>query len=379
MIMGELKLYSSEIIKYYYFIALVSLCWILIGALNDNDIRALSDAFRLYIIFSAIYLLLVIYISNRDFYSNILSITSLSAILIAFISFYTVIDVVYNLESIPLVIKDEMYLQVGIHDGYTHLNNINIGMYCFLVPFLLSFVIMDDGKKNTIILFALFLSILAVLLASRRIIVFLIMLVPFLCVIVDLFITTKLNIMLCAKVLKIYLVFFVLLIIILSINYYLDLFDLKGVFNRITDALIYDEGSARQTQFLSLINGFYENPILGSGFGGEASVIRSVERPWNYELTYSKLLFNAGIVGSLLIFSLFSYYVLITFKMCRLNKRYHSINVSLMVGFFSVLIASASNPYLGSFDYLFVFSILPLIINLTKRDMKRGYLGSVLN
>ncbi|MFV1975717.1 MAG: hypothetical protein ACC651_08195 [Candidatus Scalindua sp.] len=344
----------------------------MIGAINDSDVRALSDAFRLYIVFSAIYMLLVIYVSNRDFYNIVLPVITVSSILIALISFYTVIDAAYNFGTIPLFVKDEMYLQAGIHDGYTQLNNINIGMYCFLISFLFSYFIMNKRKENKIIIFALLLSVLAVFIASRRIVIILIVLVPILSVIVDLFITTRLNVALCAKVLKIYLVLAMFVFVMLSINYYFDLFNTSGIVSRISDALIFDAGSARQTQFQSLIDGFYKNPVVGSGFGGETAVTRSAERPWNYELTYSKLLFNSGVIGVLLIFSLFSYYIFVTFKMLRINNKQHSINVSLMVGFFSVLIASASNPYLGPFDFLFVFAIPPLIISLIRKERRIG-------
>jgi hypothetical protein len=193
--------------------------------------------------------------------------------------------------------------------------------------------------------------------------------VPLLCILVDLFITNKFNSKLVAKVSKIYLMFFAILITVMSIIYYFDLFNLAGAFGRVADALILDEDSPRQVQYRALTEGFYNYPILGSGFGGEVSDIRSVDRPWNFELTYSKLLFNVGVVGVVLIFILFLYYILKIFRMCRSNKKNHSINTSLLVGFFCVAIASASNPYINSFDFLFVLAILPLIINLTKKEM----------
>jgi len=368
ILFGKLKIYSFDAINYYFFISLISLVWILIGVLNDNNVTALYDAFRLFVVYNAIYILLLIYITNRNFYKNVLPIISIAAILIALIAFYTVIDQVYNLESIPLVISHEMFLLAGIHSGYTELGNINIGMYSFLLPFLLSFIIMDGNKKNKLTYFALFISVLAVILASRRMIIFLIILVPFLCLIIDLFITTKLNLKIFYKVAKIYLPILMMLCLVFLLSYYFDMFDTVGFSERITDALIYNENSVRQTQFKSLIDGFYENPIMGSGFGGEASVIRSADRPWNYELTYPKVLFHAGIIGVLFLVTLFSYYTFKSLKLCVKNKRYYSINVSLMVGFVSVLIASASNPYMNSFDYLFILAIPPLIISLVKKD-----------
>ena len=97
-------------------------------------------------------------------------------------------------------------------------------------------------------------------------------------------------------------------------------------------------------------------------------MIRSDERPWTFELTYSRLLFNAGLLGMGLLLLFFCTYLLLTLRKIR-HSAHASIHVSMLTGFLTVLIAAASNPYLSSFDFLFALSIIPLILN--SRDQPR--------
>ena len=213
----------------------------------------------------------------------------------------------------------------------------------------------------------------ALILASRRMIILLIVLVPFLCLIFDLFVNAKLNVNFFFKVVKIYMFMFIVSVVFLMFVVYFDLINLVGFYERIADIFIYNESSARQLQFRSLIDGFYENPIFGSGFGGQASIIRNSAQPWHYELTYVKLLFNTGIVGMLLLVCLLSFYTIKSLRLCRIDKKNYSINVSLIVGFFCVLIVSSSNPYMYSFDFLFILAIPPLIISMIVRHKLESF------
>ena len=69
--LGRLKIYSFDAIKYYYSILLLTFSWILIGAVNGNNLIALYDAFRLFIVYSIVFLCLTIYLTNHDFYKNV--------------------------------------------------------------------------------------------------------------------------------------------------------------------------------------------------------------------------------------------------------------------------------------------------------------------
>jgi O-antigen ligase len=108
--------------------------------------------------------------------------------------------------------------------------------------------------------------------------------------------------------------------------------------------------------------GLSEHFFWGSGFGGVADVVRSDERPWTFELTYSRLLFNGGLIGFGLLMLFYLAYLILALR--KIRQSFHApIYISLLTGFLSVSIASVSNPYMSSFDFLFVLSIIPLILN----------------
>ncbi len=89
-----------------------------------------------------------------------------------------------------------------------------------------------------------------------------------------------------------------------------------------------DEG--RASQFPALIDKILESPILGSGFGSHASVLRSIERPFMYELDYLAVFMKLGILGGVSYFAAYGYLMF-------LSARKSHAGTSKMVYFFSGL------------------------------------------
>lgn len=336
--------------------------WTLLGAMYDNPDQAIRESLRVYFLYMWIYFLLTLYVSNINYNKYTRSVISFAALSISVICFYTLADSLFSLNWLSSRIKEEMMLGVGLHKGYTELSNVNVGMFCFLAPFLLSNLLIDDFSSGIKKYLVPLITFVAVLLSSRRIVFVLLFITP---VLTFFFykivgnVTRKLG----RRVLCFYLVNSCIATCGLIVLYYYDPTILDGFISRCLDIFIVDPESVRQQQFIALLEGFYEYPLIGSGFGGLTGVIRSTERPWTFELTYPKTLFNFGIFGVFLLFSFFLYYIYLAFKKIHSSNENKKINVSLMVGFFCILIASASNPYLSSFDYVFTFSIIPLILN----------------
>lgn len=97
--------------------------------------------------------------------------------------------------------------------------------------------------------------------------------------------------------------------------------------------------SARYVQFFSLISLFLQHPILGAGLGANAILIRSIEAPYSYELTYVALLAKLGIVGSGIVVTAMTVWVA---RLMKGNPNWPSI-VSLLV---AIVLMTATNPYL---------------------------------
>lgn len=119
---------------------------------------------------------------------------------------------------------------------------------------------------------------------------------------------------------------------------------------------------ARSSQFAALITGWREHPLLGAGHGAVASVVRSTEQPWAYELTYLALLFHTGLIGLFVYASgvIWIFWVGVRSIGCRGAD---VAIVPVLAGTASFLIANATNPYLEKFDYIWVIFLPVAFLN----------------
>ena len=111
----------------------------------------------------------------------------------------------------------------------------------------------------------------------------------------------------------------------------------------------FDIQSERSIQGLALLQAFYDSPI-GNGIGSAFDIVRN-KNAWIYELTWHKLLADVGIFlpifglgfGTILIFTLAKNRKLLT-------REEYGFSLLTIVGFSSVLLASATNPYILNLD-----------------------------
>ena len=116
---------------------------------------------------------------------------------------------------------------------------------------------------------------------------------------------------------------------------------------------------SRALQFTALIDGWLNSPMLGSGHGASASVIRSVEMPWAYELSYVAFLYHTGLVGFLLYALGVTWIFVQGVRMIREGASLAPLMIAALTGMTCFLIANATNPYLEKFDCLWTL-FLPL-------------------
>lgn len=362
---------ETSVVTYYLCFCTLALTWSMIGLLRGNPISSIVDAVRVYVIFMLVYFGLAVCISNTGYQQYADRLIAYASFGISATTLYALADHVYGLGWISLAVKDEMFMQVGVHPGYTQMNNVNIGMLVFIVPYLLSRLLLSV-RTSPLLLLALLMGLLSAVLASRRVVLVLFLITPALLFCVALLAgrLTRRFYLACAS-------FYALGVVVVGIGAILlgfwDLAFLEGFMGRLASAFDNSPDAPRPAQHAALLAGFKEYYLLGSGFGGVASVIRSEERPWTYELTYSKLLFNSGLIGVLFLGGLLGAYFFATLR--KIQASVHAeLYIALLCGFMAMLIAAASNPYLSSFDFVFVFSIIPLILNskdLSERADKR--------
>ncbi len=361
---GHWKIRSKAFFPYYLIFCFLSIVWSLIGLAKDSSEVAIVESLRVYVVYMAIYCVLTICISNINYQPYVDGVVVAGGLGVGLVALVTLVDQILQMDLLPQFVKDDMFLQVGFHDGYLQMNNVNIGMLAFIVPYLISRLMLSDRKdRNAYIAVGLVVSVSAAIAASRRVVMVLIFIAPMLIYAIN-FLTDQPNTRHWRRWNRAYFLF--LLTIGLCIGMVsclgVDFLEIGGFVGRFMNAFDTDPDSPRPLQHTALVAGLFDNFFWGSGFGGVVDVVRSDERPWTFELTYSRLLFNGGLIGfGLVLLFYFGYLILVLQK---IRQDFHApIYISLLTGFLSVSIAAASNPYLSSFDFLFALSIIPLILN----------------
>ncbi len=357
-IRGEWR-FEVSVFSYYLCFCALALAWSMVGLFRGNPVQAIVEAVRVYVVFMLIYFGLAVCISNGRYQEYADRLIAWASLGIGVTTLYALVDHIHGLGWLSQGVKDELFMQVGVHPGYTQMNNVNIGMLVFIVPYLLSRVLYGPRTSSLLIL-ALLVGLLSAVLASRRVVLVLFMITPALVFGVALLAgrLSRRCYLACAT-------FYALAVVVVGGGVLVGLGDhtvLEGFLGRLASAFDVSPDAPRPAQHAALLSGFSEYYLLGSGFGGVTSVLRSEERPWTYELTYSRLLFNSGLIGILLLGGLLTAYFLAASRKIRTSV-HTELYIALLCGFLAMLIAAASNPYLSSFDFLFAFSIPPLILN----------------
>jgi O-antigen ligase len=109
----------------------------------------------------------------------------------------------------------------------------------------------------------------------------------------------------------------------------------------------------RSDQFAILMESFMKSPILGQGIGyGADAMIRDPEAPYSYEIQWLAMLMQFGIIGFLLIFSIYLSPIML------LNKNMNKVSISIIVIYLITLVSGFSNPYLLSSQFSLIYSTI---------------------
>ncbi|WP_144020033.1 O-antigen ligase family protein [Persephonella hydrogeniphila] len=343
--------------------------FIFVGIINSNP--GAVSSITVILLWPLLYLIITGFICEITFFNLINKVFIFSSFLIPAYGLYYLLG---NARVIPSnlfvnVFPEDIMQGIGLYEGYIEVSIPNFSSLFFLGPFILTNFLIERNKKKKFLYGILLLFITIIVLLSGRRTLLLIFALSFL--IVFIFILNIKDRYLKKQLMVNYIKNIALGIIFIVISYFLiarfyDI-DLSVIVENLEKALSFGSSTdpstiARYEQFFALIDGFSENPLFGQGFGAVASVIRSEEQPWAYELFYVALLFHAGIIG-------FFVYALLTFWIIwqgiKILKNYINIKYMLpyLTGTISFLLASASNPYLTKFDYMWIIFIPIMYIN----------------
>lgn len=348
-----------RIIAFYLAVAVLGIGWFFVGLARGNHPTALSDSAKLYVAWSVVI---------GGFYSMLRSKRSLhlfhraivaSAILIAVMNIVGVLDQVLGWGLVPAGVRLDLDLRVGLHEGYVQVTSRNIGALFFIAPYLIAFHLRSDGgaERGLVSRLALLMALIVAGLSGRRALWLVVLATPVLIVSLSLIIHGWERLRPGGRRLLFAFGFAgVLGVGVLAVQ---GASTEDVTLRHLMSAFSSQDERSIQRPFL--IRGFADHQILGSGFGAFAGHRSPAVRPWIYELTYHQMLFNLGLVGFGLLAGLFAVYGIMVVRTLRRYRAATAVPFGLCVGWGGMLAAAASNPYLGSFDFLVLVGILPYL------------------
>lgn len=363
--MRKYKPLDFKIVKWFYALLIFGALWSLLGMINGNP--GTHDAFRLNFIWVCLYFVFVYFINEKSRFQGLIKTMVYAGIAIAIYNLTIIAQIFGYIPDMYSFLQIDEGTLVGVFEGYSQLTSNNIGTLTFLAPFLISLSILSDGNhyyglNKRLLLVSATLSVVAVLISGRRALWLEILFTPLL---LSLFIVFRPDLQskqLVAKIFKVYL--FAALLLILA-GFLLNRF-YHWEFGNFADRLVSAFGldQERQDQLIALLKGFRESPFLGAGFGVGVDVIRNYERPWIYELSYVQMLYNTGIVGIALYF--YCYFIIYYHGFRTIVQKPHekTMMISLLVAFTCFIIANATNPYFGTYDFMWILFLPISFINL---------------
>lgn len=147
--------------------------------------------------------------------------------------------------------------------------------------------------------------------------------------------------------------------VLVLMDFLLAAVDLRLIFASFYRELLSGGGSERTEQSLALWQGFIDSYGLGVGHGVGIPYIRNFDFPWRYEVMPLATLLRVGVLGSLVYLSTFILYGNAFAK--RLAARdLTPEDIYMMGGFVPVALAVATNPYIESFVFQWMY-FLPVL------------------
>ncbi|MDK1725891.1 O-antigen ligase family protein [Dellaglioa algida] len=272
-----------------------------------------------------------------------------------------IVTFLLGMRGISMPFIDSLFnFQISGFGGFNSYFTPAITSLFFLGSFSIVYVL-SAPKKKIYWLIPTSLIVLAALLIGRRALLFTLLLAPALYLIIET-IQKGINIRALKNLILLFSVGAAFTIIVLKYSgLNLRIFQLDNV---------VVQSDLRSSQFESLIKGWKNNPFFGSGFGSNAGVVRS-KTSGMYELSYAALLFQTGIAGFIGYLSLYFYLFI---KLCKMYKKTsRKYYLAVAIGYMDLMVANATNPYIDSFDGMWIIFFLLAIINryeVTKRNSR---------
>lgn len=335
---------------------------------------------QVYCIWPIIYGLVIAGVRSRRILLGLIRALTVSTI---FIGIFSIVYLLIQTNILPenrlfdLISFDSDQQIFGLGEGYIHMQFPGINSLPFLVPFSLAALatclprILGVPSLRRIWLWAaVFLSLTTVMLSARRALYLVTLTAPFLTLLFVSFQPMVERRLSREALLRVTVSGVLAAVVSLACLSAVSETTLSGLADRFSVGFDFsptseDHGaSERREQFHALLAGWMENPILGAGHGSSAfGSIRSPESPWNYELYYLALLYQTGLLGFTAYAAGIFWIYWMGVRVIRAGGYLSALMVACLVGMSSLLVATATNPYLARFDGIWTIFLPLALIN----------------
>ena len=248
--------------------------------------------------------------------------------------------------------------------------------FFILFSFLLSYYCLDNKKMSIKRVLFLLMGFVYIIITSRRVMMFGFIYIPILFILLSI-LSKRHNIFPIYNKFKIrntlIVYIFPIICLIFGIGYiFADMSDFSLFFSSAfsSDGDFGSGENVRLDQRVALLNGWYDNFFFGAGTGINASVVRN-DIPGVYELSYYASLFERGLFNGF--FYLFLLFIPVVWTVRLARKCIYGDNyifmLSYAVSYISLLFANATNPYMGSFDFMWVIFMFIALLNIVERKI----------
>jgi len=365
-------------------VALISLGYAALGALSvlrghAGGAPGAVAMFNPYVTWPLVFSVLVAGTAHQGVLTGLLRVLVCSALAI---SIYSITYVLWAAGYWPdaLYYPIDQGQAIGFHGTYVEFNLYSIASLLFLVPFLVGALLMFPASQTPIgrrtLWCALLLSLATVLLSGRRALLVLVPIAPVLALAFRSWLRQFTPAEDRRSVFRTLCVAGALTLILGLMVVSMGGLAPRGFVHMVATGFQFGTDPVamlRRDQFAALIEGWLENPLIGSGQGAPApGYIRSVATPWAYELSYISLLYHTGAIGVLLYAAGPLWIALHSRAAARAGWHGAPYALAVMVGSASFLIANATNPYLEKYDYLWVVFLPVAFVNAWLVDQSRS-------
>ena len=326
--------------------------------------------FNVYVTWPLVYMVLVAGAADAGVLRGLMRVIVTSANAIAI---YSIIYVLWSAGYWPdgLYYAFDLGQAIGFYGAYVEFNLYAISSLLFITPFLVAALFVfsptDAPVTRCTLWISLTLNLATVLLTGRRALLLLLPLAPLLALAFRSWLTPSskhqsrrlvMRVLMGASALAAILGAAIASFGALAPGAFVSMFATGFQFNSDPVAML------RRDQFMALITGWLAHPFLGSGHGAPApGMIRSIDTPWAYELSYVALLYHAGVVGLAAYALGVGWIGFMSYRIARRGWPHAPSMVATLVGSTSFLIANATNPYLEKYDYIWVIFLPVAFIN----------------